>query len=36
LVDVKIFEVYKYAGKDKQKIIYYFKEEYGYDITKVG
>jgi len=36
LVDVKIFEVYKYAGKDKEKIIYYFKEEYGYDITKVG
>jgi glycosyltransferase involved in cell wall biosynthesis len=36
LVDVKIYEVYKYAGKDKKKIISYFKEEYGYDITKVS
>ena len=36
LVDAKIFEVYKYAGKEKEKIISYFKEEYGYDITKVS
>lgn len=36
LVDAKIFEVYKYTGKDKEKIISYFKEEYGYDITKIS
>lgn len=36
LVDVKIYEVYKNAGKDKEKIITYFKKEYGYDITKVN
>ena len=36
LVDVKIFEVYKSAGKDRANIIAYFKKEYGYDITKVS
>ena len=36
LVDIKIFEVYKYAGKNKENIVSYFKEEYGYNITKVG
>ena len=36
LVDVKIYEVYKNAGRDKEKIISYFKKEYGYDITKVN
>ena len=36
LVDVKISEVYKNAGRDKDKIISYFKKEYGYDITKVN
>jgi glycosyltransferase involved in cell wall biosynthesis len=36
LVDAKIFEAYKYAGKDKEKLISYFKEEFGYDITKVS
>ena len=36
LVDVKIFEVYKNAGKNKESIITYFKKEYGYDITKVS
>ena len=36
LVDVKIYEVYKYAGKDKDKLIMYFKDIYGYDITKIG
>jgi hypothetical protein len=36
LVDVKIFEAYKYAGKDKEKLIEYFKVEYGYNITKVS
>lgn len=36
LVDVKIFEVYKNAGKNKESIIAYFKKEYGYDITKVS
>jgi glycosyltransferase involved in cell wall biosynthesis len=36
LVDVKIFEAYKYAGKDKAKLIEYFKVEYGYNITKVS
>ena len=36
LVDVKIYEVYKNAGKDKEAIILYFKTEYGYNITKVS
>lgn len=36
LVDVKIFEAYKYAGKDRAKLIEYFKVEYGYNITKVS
>lgn len=36
LVDTKIFEAYKNAGKDKEKLISYFKDEYGYDITKVS
>ncbi|WP_372745753.1 glycosyltransferase family 2 protein [Lutibacter sp.] len=36
LVDAKIYEAYKYAGKDKENLIAYFKKEYGYDITKIG
>lgn len=36
LVDAKIYEAYKHAGKDKTKLIAYFKKEYGYDITKIG
>ena len=36
LVDTKIYEAYKYGGKDKDSLIRYFKEEYGYDITKIG
>lgn len=36
LVDVKIYEAYKYAGKDKKKLISYFKKEYSYDVTKVS
>lgn len=36
LVDVKIYEAYKYGGKDKKSLIKYFKNEYGYDITKIG
>ncbi|WP_299666360.1 glycosyltransferase family 2 protein [uncultured Polaribacter sp.] len=34
LVDVKIYEAYKYAGRDKEKLIEYFNVEYGYNITK--
>lgn len=36
LVDVKIYEAYKKAGHNKENLIVYFKEEYGYDITKLG
>lgn len=36
LVDVKIYEAYKIAGKNKSNLIQYFKEEYGYDVTKIG
>ena len=36
LVDMKIFEAYKKSGKDKTLLIKYFKEEYGYDLTKIG
>ncbi len=36
LVDAKIYEAHKAAGKNKMKLIQYFKEEYGYDVTKVG
>ena len=36
LVDAKIYEAYKYSGKDKNKLITFFKKEYGYDVTKVG
>jgi len=36
LVDAKIYEAYKHAGKDKIKLIAYFEKEYGYDITKIG
>jgi hypothetical protein len=36
LVDAKIYEAYKYAGKNKESLIKYFKEEYGYDVTKIG
>ncbi|MGJ8761389.1 MAG: glycosyltransferase family 2 protein [Polaribacter sp.] len=36
LVDAKIYEAYKAAGKDKNKLIKYFKDTYGYDITKIG
>lgn len=36
LVDAKIFEAYKAAGKDKNELIKYFKKTYGYDITKIG
>jgi glycosyltransferase involved in cell wall biosynthesis len=33
LVDVKIYEAYKKAGRDKEALIKYFKTEYGYDVT---
>ncbi|MEO9570758.1 MAG: glycosyltransferase family 2 protein [Polaribacter sp.] len=36
LVDAKIYEAYIVAGKDKDKLIMYFKDTYGYDITKIG
>jgi hypothetical protein len=36
LVDAKIYEAYKKAGHNKEDLIVYFKEEYGYDITKLG
>ena len=36
LVDVKIFEAHKKAGYNKEKLILYFKEEFGYDVTKIG
>ena len=36
LVDIKIYEAYKKAGRNKIALINYFKSEYGYDITKVG
>jgi glycosyltransferase involved in cell wall biosynthesis len=36
LVDAKIYEAYKKAGYNKENLIVYFKEEYGYDITKLG
>lgn len=36
LVDSKIYEVYKNAGKDKEAIIKYFLNEYGKDVTKMG
>jgi glycosyltransferase involved in cell wall biosynthesis len=36
LVDAKIYEAYKVAGKDKDKLILYFKNTYGYDITKIS
>ena len=36
LVDAKIYEAYKTAGKDKNNLIKYFKNTYGYDITKIG
>lgn len=36
LVDAKIYEAYKYAGRDREKLIAYFKKEYDYDVTKIG
>lgn len=36
LVDVKIFEAYEKAGKDRGQLINYFKKEFDYDVTKVG
>ena len=36
LVDAKIYEAYKTAGKDKNNLIKYFKDAYDYDITKIG
>jgi glycosyltransferase involved in cell wall biosynthesis len=35
LVDAKIYEAYKKAGHNKESLILYFKEEYGYDVTKI-
>ena len=32
LVDAKVFEIYHHAGRDKQAIINYFKQEYGKDL----
>lgn len=36
LVDAKIYEAYKKAGRNKQNLILFFKQEYGYDVTKLG
>lgn len=36
LVDAKIYEAYKKAGYNKESLILYFKEEYGYDVTKIS
>ncbi len=36
LVDAKIYEAYKKAGCNKENLILYFKEEYGYDVTKIS
>jgi len=36
LVDAKIYEAYRAAGKNKEGLIQHFKNEYGYDVTKVG
>ena len=36
LVDAKIYEAYKYGGKDKESLKLYFKQEYGYDVTKIN
>ncbi|WP_299051357.1 glycosyltransferase family 2 protein [uncultured Polaribacter sp.] len=36
LVDVKIYEAYRAVGKNKEQLILYFKEEYGYDVTNVS
>lgn len=36
LVDAKIYEAYKNAGRNKQSLIQYFKDEYGYDVTILG
>lgn len=36
LVDAKIYEAYKKAGHNKESLILYFKEEYGYDVTKIS
>jgi glycosyltransferase involved in cell wall biosynthesis len=36
LVDAKIYEAYKKAGNNKENLILYFKEEYGYDVTKIS
>ncbi len=36
LVDAKIYEAYKKAGHNKENLILYFKENYGYDVTKIS
>lgn len=36
LVDAKIYEAYRAVGKNKENLIQYFKDEYGYDVTKLG
>tara|TARA_Y200000002_G_scaffold223358_1_gene184491 strand:- start:5172 stop:6089 length:918 start_codon:yes stop_codon:yes gene_type:complete len=36
LIDAQIFEVYNKCGKDKSKIIKYFKDQYNYDVTKIN
>jgi glycosyltransferase involved in cell wall biosynthesis len=36
LVDVKISEAYKKAGKNRESLIAYFRNEYGYNVEKIG
>ncbi len=36
LVDAKIYEACKKSGHNKESLILYFKEHYGYDVTKIS
>ncbi|WP_010179192.1 glycosyltransferase family 2 protein [Aquimarina agarilytica] len=36
LVDAKIYEAYFKAGREKEALIKYFKDEFGYDVTKIS
>jgi glycosyltransferase involved in cell wall biosynthesis len=36
LVDVKISEAYKKAGKNRESLIAYFRNEYGYNVEKIA
>ncbi|APG60422.1 glycosyltransferase family 2 protein [Christiangramia salexigens] len=36
LVDAKIYEAYNKVGKNRENLIQYFKDEFDYDVTKIG